>query len=91
MDRMDRISFVTDTGETESFRVLDEARLGGRSYLLVSDDGEEEGIAMVLRDDADPGSEESLYVPVEDEEELSAVLLLFEDTLEEMGILLEEE
>ena len=87
---MDKISFWTETGEEESFWILEEARLGGKSYLLVTDDKDGDGMAMLLRDDAAPGSGESHYVPVEVEQELSAVLLLFEDKLEEMGILLEE-
>ena len=47
-------------------------------------------MALILRDDAEPGADESLYEIVEDEQELSAVLLLFSDKLEEMGILIEE-
>ena len=45
---------------------------------------------MILRDDAEEDAEESLYAVVEDENELSAALLLFSDKLEEMGILIEE-
>jgi hypothetical protein len=48
-------------------------------------------MALILRDDAEAGSSESLYEVVEDENELNAVLLLFSDKLEEMGILIEEE
>ena len=80
----------TDTGETEEFYVLDETKLGGKSYLLVTDREEGDGMAMILRDDADKDAEESLYAVVEDENELSAALLLFSDKLEEMGILIEE-
>ena len=88
---MDSIKLVsTDTGETEEFYIVEEARLGGRSYLLVTDSEEGDGMALILRDDAEPGADESLYEIVEDEQELSAVLLLFSDKLEEMGILIEE-
>ena len=59
-------------------------------YLLVTDQEEGDGMALILRDDADADSGESLYEVVEDENELSAVLLLFSDKLEEMGILIEE-
>ena len=70
--------------------MLDETKLGGKSYLLVTDQEEGDGMAMILRDDADKDAEESLYAVVEDENELSAALLLFSDKLEEMGILIEE-
>ncbi|HAB94557.1 MAG TPA: DUF1292 domain-containing protein [Lachnospiraceae bacterium] len=89
---MDSIRLIsTDTGETEEFYIVEEARLGGKSYLLVTDSEEGDGIALILRDDAPEGSDESLYNVVEDEKELSAVLILFEDKLEDMGILIEED
>ncbi len=59
-------------------------------YLLVTEEEEGDGMCLILRDDAEKGSEESLYTIVEDENELSAVLLLFSDKLEELGILIEE-
>ena len=88
---MDSIKLIsTDTGETEEFYVLDETKLGGKNYLLVTDQEEGDGMAMILRDDAEEDAEESLYAVVEDENELSAALLLFSDKLEKMGILIEE-
>jgi hypothetical protein len=47
-------------------------------------------MCLILRDDAEKDSEESLYTIVEDENELSAVLLLLRDKLEELGIVIEE-
>ena len=87
---MEKIKLIpTDSTEAEEFYVLDEAKLGGKMYLLVTDQEEGDGMALILRDDADADSGESLYEVVEDENELSAVLLLFSDKLEEMGILIE--
>ena len=88
---MDKISLVsTDSAQAEEFYVLDEVKLGGKMYLLVTEEEEGDGMCLILRDDADKDSEESLYTIVEDEDELSAVLLLFSDKLEELGILIEE-
>ena len=88
---MEKIRLVPiDAAEAEEFYVLEQVRLGGKMYLLVTDQEEGDGMALILRDDAEPGSEESLYAVVEDDNELSAVLLLFGDRLEEMGILIEE-
>ena len=88
---MEKIRLIpTDSTEAEEFYVLEQARLGGKMYLLVTDQEEGVGMALILRDDADADSGESLYEVVEDENELSAVLLLFSDKLEEMGILIEE-
>jgi hypothetical protein len=89
---MEKIRLIaTDSAEAEEFYVLDEAKLGGKMYLLVTDQEEGDGMALILRDDAEAGSTESLYEVVEDENELSAVLILFSDKLEEMGILIEED
>ncbi len=88
---MEKIRLVsTDSNEVEEFYVLEQAKLGGKMYLLVTDQEEGDGMALILRDDAEEGSEESLYQVVEDDNELAAVLLLFSDKLEEMGILIEE-
>jgi hypothetical protein len=88
---MEKIRLIpTDSTEAEEFYVLEQARLGGKMYLLVTDQEEGDGMALILRDDADADSGESLYEVVEDENELSAVLLLFSDKLEEMGILIED-
>ena len=97
---MDRIVFVPEGEEEEvSFYILDQAQLAGVSYLLVTDadpetDGESddaaEGEAYVMKDTAAPDASESVYEFVEDDAELSAVCALFKDTLDEMGIELEE-
>ena len=87
---MEKIRLIpTDSTEAEEFYVLEQARLGGKMYLLVTDQEEGDGMALILRDDADADSGESLYEVVEDENELSAVHLFFSDKLEEMGILIE--
>ena len=88
---MEKIRLVpTDSEEPEEFYVLEQVKLGGKMYLLVTDEEEGDGMALILRDDAEEGSDESLYAVVEDDNELSAALLLFSDKLEEMGILIEE-
>ncbi len=88
---MDKISLLPDEGEQPvDFYIVEEARLGGKSYLLVTDAEEGDGEALILRDDADKNAVESLYTVVEDDRELSAVLMLFRDSLEELGIEIEE-
>ena len=88
---MEKIRLVpTDSNEPEEFYVLEQVKLGGKMYLLVTDEEEGDGMALILRDDAEEGSDESLYAVVEDDNELSVALLLFSDKLEEMGILIEE-
>ena len=47
-------------------------------------------MCMILRDDAGSDDEESLYAVVDDDNELSALMILFQDKLEDLGILIEE-
>jgi hypothetical protein len=48
---MEKIKFETDNG-VEEFYVIDEIRISGRNYILVSDSLEDEAEAMILRDDS---------------------------------------
>ena len=82
---------AADSNEVEEFYVLDQVKLGGKTYLLVTDEEEGDGMAMILRDDAEPGAAEALYSVVEDDNELDALLLRFENKMEELWILIEEE
>ena len=47
---MERIKFVTDTGETVEFYVEEQTRVNGVDYILVSDSMEEEANAYILKD-----------------------------------------
>ena len=101
---MEKIRFIPD-GEDHpaDFFVLAETKLAGRQYLLVTDSEEGDGEALILRtNDADArgagaGKEESgpgaqayaTYEIVEDERELSAVLIMMRDSLEDLGIEIE--
>lgn len=88
---MDKIRLIpTDSAEVEEFYVLDQAKLGGKTYLLVTDEEEGDGMCMILRDDAGSDEEEGLYAVVDDDNELSALMILFQDKLEDLGILIEE-
>ena len=52
---MDKIKFVTETGETVEFYVEEQTRVGGRDYLLVTDSLEDEASAYILRDMSSDG------------------------------------
>lgn len=84
---MDKIEF-TPVGEKESvgFFVLEETRVGGVSYLLVTESEEDEAEAYILKDLSQDGEEEASYVFVEDDEELAAVSKIFAELLEDVDI-----
>ena len=77
---MESIEFCPDGGEKVEFYVLEQTRLGGCDYILVTDSmdsEEEEGEALILKDISAPEDKEAIYEIVEDERELDAVAEIF--------------
>ena len=89
-NEMEKISLKADDNTIVDFYILDQQKLFGITYLLVADSEEGDGEALILKDTAGPLDPESVYEVVEDEREIGAVLVLFKDTLDELGIILEE-
>ena len=89
---MNKIEF-TVPGEKEPacFYVLEQTQIGGFSYLLVTEneDEDEDSEAWILKLRPDEGldPETSVYEMVEDEEELRAVAAVFEQLLEGVDII----
>ena len=95
----EKVQFIPNDGSSPvEFYVLGQTKLAGKEYLLVtdSDDGDGEALILRARPEAFSGSEEagsgavaqeeSMYEIVEDDDELSAVLLMMRDSLEDLGI-----
>ena len=84
---MEKITFIPDDTEEEvDFYVLEETRLNGVDYILVTDSQEEDGEALILKDLSGDGEAEALYEIVEDEREQDALLSVFEQLLEDVEI-----
>lgn len=83
---MDKIVFCPDGEEPVEFFVLEQTRIAGKSYILVTDTEEGDGEALILRDLSDPEEKESLYEIVEDETELSAVAEMFGKMLDDVEL-----
>ncbi len=84
------IEFETENG-VESFYVLDDTRINGVNYILVTDsnvdDDDEEMEVMILKEIPDESEEDvSTFETVEDEEELATVAKLFEESLGDIDI-----
>ena len=77
---MEKIKFDTDDGAAE-FYVIDETRISGRNYILVSESLDDESEAMILKDISADTDTEAVYIPVEDEVELDAVAGVFAENL----------
>ena len=83
---MEKIEFQTEDGIQE-FYVEEQTRINGFNYLLVSDSvTEQEAEAYILKDVSEPESQEASYVMVEDEQELEAVMRIFEQSMEDVDI-----
>ena len=83
---MENIEFQTEDGIQE-FYVEEQTRINGFNYLLVSDSvTEQEAEAYILKDVSEPESQEACYVMVEDEQELEAVMRIFEQSMEDVDI-----
>ena len=68
------------------FYVLEQTRLGGIDYILVTDSREGDGEALILRDISGMEEEEAVYEIVSDDEELNAVAAVFENMLDEIEL-----
>ena len=84
---MEKVRFNSADGSgADEFFVLEETRIGGSTYLLVTDSEEDGAECFILKDTASEEALESLYEVVEDEEELNAVSRVFEELLEDVEI-----
>ncbi len=83
---MEKIKFTfDDTNETEEFYVL-EQKIGGETYILVTDSEEDDAVCLILKDTSSEEDSEALYEIVEDDDELMAVSKVFEELLEDVDI-----
>lgn len=91
MGKMEKITFNPEGEDPVDFYVLEQTRIGGVNYILVTDFEEGDGEALILKDLSEDGDEESLFAVVSDEEELSAVAGVFESMLENVEFVREKE
>ena len=72
------------------FFVLEETRINGENYLLVTDSGEEEdGDCYILKDISRPEDAEAVYEFVEEDDELDYLYRIFSELVSDMDIELE--
>ncbi len=84
---MEKIKFTfEDTNEEVEFFVLEQTRISGKNYILVTDSEEDEAECLILKDMSAAEDTESVYEIVEDDVELSSVLKVFEELLEDVDI-----
>lgn len=84
---MEKIIFTFE-GEDQAveFFVLEQTKLGGVTYILVTDSEEDDAECLILKDLSKVEEDESVYEVVEDDTELLAVSKVFEELLEDVDI-----
>ena len=75
-----------DAGESVEFFVLEQTKLNGSVYILVTDSQEDDAECLILKETVSKEDGESIYEVVEDDTELLAVSKLFEELLEDVDI-----
>ena len=86
MSKLEKITFRPDNDEPVDFYVLEQTRIGGYNYILVTDAEEGDGEALILKDLSQDGEEESIYDIVSDDEELDAVAGVFASMLDDVDL-----
>ena len=86
---MEKLTFGTEDQESVDFYIIEETRVNGINYLLVTeseDEEDEEAEAYILKDTSKAEDTEAVYEFVESEEELDAVSRIFAELLEDMDL-----
>ena len=84
---MEKITFIPENEEEAvDFYVLEETRIGGVNYILVTDSEEGDAECLILKDLSDAEDAEAVYAIVEDENELDSVFRVFEQMLDDVDI-----
>lgn len=83
---MEKIKFTDpDTGEEVLFFCLEQTKMNGYTYLLVTEDEEGDAEAYILKGLSEEG-EDATYAMVMDEVELNAVGRIFAELIEDAEI-----
>lgn len=87
-----KITLITDDGENVDFYVLEETRISGVNYLLVTDaaETEEEGECYILKDLSKQEESDALYEFVEDDNEIDYLYKIFSELLDGADVEIEK-
>ena len=83
---MEKIKFMSDEMQEIEFFVLEQTKVNGMSYILVTDSEEGDAECWIMKDVSAEDSIESIYDFVEEDDELYAVSKVFEELLEDIDI-----
>ncbi|MDF2819601.1 MAG: LytS [Clostridiales bacterium] len=87
-DKLKKISFTVEgTNETVDLYVLEQTRLNGINYLLVTEqEFEQEDAEVIIFKEVMTEGTDVIYDPVTDETELEVIAKVFEEILEDFDL-----
>ena len=84
---MEKIKFAFGDGNGEDeFFVLEQTKINGATYILVTDSVEDDAECLILKETGVEEQTDKMYEIVEDDTELLAVSKVFEELLEDVSI-----
>ncbi len=84
---MEKITFMSKELEEEvDFFVLEQTKINGVSYILVTDSERGDAQCLILRDMSAAEETDSIYEIVDDDDELGVISKVFEELLEDVDI-----
>ena len=84
---MEKSKFMSEEMQEEvDFFVLEQTKVNGISYILVTDSEEDDAECLILKDTSEENAPESVYEIVDDDVELTAIAKVFEELLEDVDI-----
>ena len=86
----EQVIFTNEDGEDIRFYVVEETKIAGVNYLLVTEQEDADSEAYIMKKVAEDGSEELVCEFVEDEQELDAISKVFAELLEDVSIEMQE-
>lgn len=87
MAQEEKIVLQNEDGESIEFYVLEETRINGMNYILVTDsDEDEDGECYIMKDVSGPEDGDAVYEFVEKDDELDFLYRIFTELLEDMDV-----
>lgn len=84
---MEKIKFAFGDGNGEDeFFVLEQTKINGATYILVTDSEEDDAECLILKETGVEEQTDKMYEIVEDDTELLAVSKVFEELLDDVSI-----
>ncbi len=84
---MEKVTFQKNEKETVEYYILEQTRISGVNYLLVTDTKEGDGEAVILKEISAAEDEMGGYTDDLTEEEFEAVVPVFENLLEDVELI----